>query len=239
VRVPMRVAVTVSAVVLFVMVVGHPTAGATTLPQLNSTGSSFAGVAISEWEGQFDELDGGNINFTVSSSIVGLNDFCNQTADFGATDISYATRQSDCGSKQVPYPYQYIPDVGGSLAFEYNLKGSNGVRITNLVLNAPTLVGIFTGSIRNWHNPAIQALNPGTPLPHQRITAFYRSDPSGENYLLSDYFSNVDPGPLTAFQQEASVPTTPGTPSATWADFSNGVPPNLDSLIGVNGSDAA
>jgi phosphate transport system substrate-binding protein len=239
VRVPMRVAVTVSAVVLFVMVVGHPTAGATTLPQLNSTGSSFAGVAISEWEGQFDELDGGNINFTVSSSIVGLNDFCNQTADFGATDISYATRQSDCGSKQVPYPYQYIPDVGGSLAFEYNLKGSNGVRITNLVLNAPTLVGIFTGSIRNWHNPAIQALNPGTPLPHQRITAFYRSDPSGENYLLSDYFSNVDPGPLTAFQQEASVPTTPGTPSATWAAFPNGVPPNLDTLVGKDSGDAA
>ena len=81
-------------------------------------------------------------------------------------------------------------------------------------------------------------MNPSTPLPHQRITAFYRSDPSGENYLLSDYFSNVDPGPLTAFQQEASVPTTPGTPSATWAAFSNGIPPNLDTLVGKDGADA-
>ncbi len=236
----MRVAVCVSAVcVLFAMVVGQPAAGASNVPQLNSTGSSFAGVAISEWEGPFDELDGGDINFAVSNSIVGMNDFCNNTVDFGATDISYATRQSGCGPKQVPFPYQYVPDVGGSLAFEYNLKGSNGVRITNLVLNAPTLLGIFTGSIRNWHNAAIEALNPGTPLPHRRITAYYRSDPSGENYLLSDYFLHVDPGPLTAFQQEANVPTTPGTPSATWAAFPNGVPTQFDSLDGANGADAA
>ncbi len=209
------------------------------MPQLNATGSSYASVAMSEWEGLFNEQDGGNVNFTVSSSIVGLNDFCNQTVSFALSDLSYAAGLSDCSPSQVPYPYQYIPDVGGSLAFEYNLQGPNGKRITDLVLNAPTLLGIFTGSINNWDNAAIQALNPGTPMPDEAITAFYRSDPSGENYLLSYYFSDLDPGPLSAFQQVADVPTTPGTPSATWADFTNGVPPNLDSLIGVNGSDAA
>ncbi len=238
-RVPIQVVLAVSAVsVLCAALVGQPTAGASS-PQLNSTGSSYAGVVMSEWEGVFNELDGGNINFTVSSSIVGLNDFCNNTVDFALSDLSYAAGQSDCSPTQVPYPYQYVPDVGGSLAFEYNLQGPNGKRITNLVLNAQTLLGIFTGSIKNWNNSAIQALNPGTTMPDEAITAFYRSDPSGENYLLSDYFSDVDPGPLAAFQQEASVPTTPGTPSATWAAFSNGVPPNLDSLVGVNGADAA
>ena len=103
----------------------------------------------------------------------------------------------------------------------------------------PTLLGIFTGSINNWDDAAIQALNPGTRMPDEAITAFYRSDPSGENYLLSDYFSDVDPSPLAAFQQVANVPTTPGTPSAIWAAFSNGVPPNLDTLVGENGADAA
>ncbi len=238
-RVSIRVALMMNVVlILAAMVVAQPTAGASD-PPLNATGSSFAAVAMSQWQGQFDELDGGDINFAASSSVVGLNDFCQQTVEFGLSDISYGARQGDCGPKQVPYPYQYIPDVGGSLAFEYNLKGSNGGRITDLVLNAPTLLGIFTGSIKKWDNSAIQALNPGTPLPSQPITAFYRGDPSGENYLLSDYFLHVDPGPLTAFQQEADVPTAPGTPSATWASFTNGVPPNLDSLVGVNGSDAA
>lgn len=206
-------------------------------PQLNSTGSSFAGVAITQWEGQFDEIDGGNINFTVSSSILGMNAFCQRTVDFGATDISYATQQSVCSTSQVPYPFQYMPDVAGGLAFEYNVQGTNGQRITNLVLNGPTLLGIFTGSIKNWDDPAIQALNPTVPLPKQAITAYFRADASGENYLLGDYFLHVDPGPLTAFQTEASVPTAPGTPSATWASFSNGVPNNLNTLVGETGAD--
>ena len=41
---------------------GAGVAGATD-PQMTSTGSSFAGVAISQWQGEFNELDGGNINF--------------------------------------------------------------------------------------------------------------------------------------------------------------------------------
>ena len=234
-----RIGVVASAVsVLFAVVVTKPMAGASQ-PQLTATGSSYAGVAITEWEGQFNEDYGGDVNFTVSSSVVGLNDFCNQTVAFGATDLSYAAGESDCSATQVPYSYQYVPDVGGSLAFEYNLDGPNGKRISDLVLNDTTIAGIFTGSISSWNDPAIQALNPNLRLPAESITAYYRSDPSGENYLLSDYLSNVDPGPLAAFQKEANVPTTPGTPSATWADFANGVPPILKSWSPRNGADAA
>lgn len=212
------------------------TAGASG-PQLLSTGSSFAGVAISQWEGQFNELDGGDINFTVSSSVVGMNDFCNKTVDFGATDISYATQQSNCATSAVPYPFQYMPDVAGGLAFEYNLQGSNGQRITNLILNGSTLADIFTGKLKSWNAPEIQALNPNTPLPNTQITPFFRSDASGENYLLSDYLLHVDPSTVTAFQQTATVPN-PGSPSAYWAQFSNGIPGGLN-LDGVSGSDAA
>ena len=232
-------AVVCAGVVLASAISLHVGRAAASEPQLTSTGSSFAGVAITQWEGQFNEDYGGGINFTVSSSVIGMNDFCNKTVDFGATDISYATQQANCTTPQVPYPFQYMPDVAGGLAFEYNLQGANGQRITNLILNGPTLLGIFTGAITKWNNSAIQALNPGTPLPNQQISAYYRSDPSGENYLLSDYFLHVDPGPITSFQQEAQVPTPPGTPSATWASFSNGVPQGLQSLVGVNGSDAA
>ena len=116
--------------------------------------------------------------------------------------------------------------------------GQNGQPVTNLILDAPTLVGIFTGAINNWDDPSIAALNPDLRLPNEPITAFYRGDPSGENYLLGDYFLHTDPAPLTAFQQLASVPSTPGQPSATWAVFPNGTPPNLAGLIPVNGADA-
>ncbi len=215
---------------------GFSPAGAA--PQLTSTGSSFAGVAIEQWEGQFNELDGGDINFTVSSSIIGMNAFCQNTVQFGATDISYATGQANCSTSQVPYPFQYMPDVAGGLAFEYNLQGQNGQRITNLILNGPTLLGIFTGAIQNWNDSAIQQLNPGVPLPNEQITPYYRSDPSGENYLLSDYFLHVDAAPMTAFQGTAQD-QSPGSPNATWAAFPNGVPKSLENLQGVSGADAA
>lgn len=214
------------------------------LPPMNVTGSSFAGVAIEQWEGQFNEIDGGQINFTVSSSVLGMNEFCQTQVQFGATDIAYSTGQSSCTTAQVPYPFQYMPDVAGGLAFEYNLDGADGRQIKNLVLNAQTIVGIFTGGIKNWDDPAIQALNPQDQLPNEQITPYYRSDPAGENYLLSDYALHTDPGPVTDFQGVATVSSGAGQPSAYWAQFSNGVPsnsefPNLGGLVGVNGSDAA
>ena len=52
------------------------------------------------------------------------------------------------------------------------------------MLDPPTIAGIFTGAITTWDNRAIVALNPIPALPNQGITAFYRGDPSGENYLL-------------------------------------------------------
>jgi phosphate transport system substrate-binding protein len=209
------------------------------LPPMTSTGSSFAGVAITPWQGEFNELDGGAINFAVSSSVLGMNEFCQQTVDFGATDIAYSTGQSVCSTSQVPYPFQYMPTVAGGLAFEYNLTGQNGQQVTSLILNSSILLGIFTGAINNWNNSQIAALNPNLRLPDEPITAYYRSDPSGENYLLGDYFLHTsNPATLAAFQQQAGVPSAPGQPSATWAVFPSGTPQNLQGLVPVSGADA-
>ena len=52
---------------------------------------------------------------------------------------------------------------------------------------------MFTGANSFWDDPRIETLNPDLHLPHQRITPYYRTDPSGENYLLSDYLMNTDP----------------------------------------------
>lgn len=246
VRVSMRVLWSAgAALVLLATLAGQVASDAAPVPRLTSTGSSFAAVAITQWQDQFNEVDGGNIDFAVSSSILGLDGFCNQTVDFGATDISYATNQAACTAEQVPYHYQYVPDVGGSLAFEYNLRTKSGKRITDLVLDDTTIAKIFTGAVADWDNPAIEALNPGLRLPHEQITPYYRSDPAGESYLLSDYLVHTDPTLLAAFQQVAGDPTAPGTASATWAAFPNGKPtsgggfPNIAALVAANGGDAA
>lgn len=212
-------------------------------PQVTMTGSSFAGVAVQQWQGTFNETEEGNIDVTVSSSIIGLNNFCQRTAEVAISELSYGSDQSSCTSSEVPEAYQYIPVAAGGLAFEYNLVNGHGKRITDLVLDGKVLARIFTGAINWWNAAAIRALNPRVDLPHERIVPFYRSDPSGENELLSAYLLHVDPAVATSFEQLAGVPD-PGQPDAVWAEFPDGVPtssqfPNAAKLVPTNGADVA
>src|SRR5665213_993531 len=63
-------------------------------PNMQSTGSSFAGAAIQEWVGTSNTLFGLNINWQVQSSIIGLNQFATNQVDFGASDIPYSSGQA-------------------------------------------------------------------------------------------------------------------------------------------------
>jgi phosphate transport system substrate-binding protein len=222
------VTVALVAVLPVILAVGASPAGA--YPQMTSTGSSFAAVAIDEWTGQVATLYGLPINFQVSNSVTGLNNFAQDQVDFGASDIPYSAKQAAFSPNQ---PYQYMPDVAGALAFMYNLTGKTGSQVRSLILNGQAVEDIFTGRIVYWDDPVIARLNPQLTgdLPHVRITFDYRSDPSGENYLLSDYLLHLDPGGFTAYQSAFArafgSSTPPGHPSAVWPAWDYTVSQNL------------
>jgi ABC-type phosphate transport system substrate-binding protein len=222
---------------------GQLQAGAS--PSMQSTGSSFASVAIQQWVGQSSTLYGLNINWQVSSSVIGLNNFGQNQVDFAASDIPYSANQSTYFPN---IPYQYMPDVAGGLSFMFNLNGVDGQRITTLVLNPALIDKIFLGEIAKWNDPAIAALNPQLQgdLPPQTIIPVFRSDASGENYLLSDYLLHEDGANFTA-AQNAFLSGLPGQPTATWPIPSGVSHPNpstypnwiAGSPVGQNGSDNA
>jgi ABC-type phosphate transport system substrate-binding protein len=235
------------AVVLLLaaQVAGTGVAGAS--PAMQSTGSSFAGVAIQQWVGQASTLYGLQINWQVSSSVVGLNNFAQNQVDFGASDIPYSSQQATYTPN---IPYQYLPDVAGGLSFMYNLNGNDGQRINGLVLNSRVTEQIFLGEIDNWNDPAIAALNPqlGGDLPNQKIIPVYRADASGENYLLSDYFLHQDAGNGGNFAATQGIFQSglQGQATAIWPVPAGGVnpPPQYpgwvnNNLVPENGSDNA
>lgn len=194
------------------MLAGALPAGAS--PSMQSTGSSFASVAIQQWVGQSSTLFGLNINWQVSSSVIGLNNFGQKQIDFAASDIPYSAQQSTYYPTQ---PYQYLPDVAGGLAFMYNVTGNDGQRISSLNLN-PSLVGqIFLGEITKWNDPQIKAANPNVApnLPNTNVIPVFRADASGENYLLTDYLLNQDHDDILS-AQNAFQSGNPGQPSASW-----------------------
>lgn len=222
---------------------GEVPAGAS--PSMQSTGSSFASVAIQQWVGQSSTLFGLNINWQVSSSVVGLNNFGQNQIDFAASDIPYSAEQSTNYPTQ---PYQYLPDVAGGLAFMFNLNGNDGQRITNLNLNPKLIDEIFLGEITNWNSGDIAAANPQLQgdLPNQVIHPVYRLDASGENYLLSDYLLHQDGGNFTA-AQNAFGSGNAGQPSASWPVPNPAVHPSASTYpgwvasnpVGQSGSDNA
>ncbi|MGO8871390.1 MAG: substrate-binding domain-containing protein [Acidimicrobiales bacterium] len=214
-------------------------------PNMQSTGSSFASVAIQSWVGQTATLFGLNINWQVQSSVVGLNTFAQNQVDFAASDIPYSSQQSTYYPND---PYQYMPDVAGGLAFMYNLTGNDGQRITSLQLNPHVLDEIFLGEISSWNSPDIAKLNPqlAGDLPSGRIIPVYRSDASGENYLLSDYMLHQDNSNFVSAQTAFHLDVV-GQPSASWPIPTPGYPVSSQTYPGwasgnpvpQNGSDNA
>ena len=84
----------------------------------------------------------------------------------------------------------------------YNLNGNDGQRINSLHLNASVIDKIFLGEITTWNDPAIAQINPqlSGDLPNTKIVPVFRTDASGENYLLSDYLLHQDGPNFTAAQ---------------------------------------
>ncbi len=235
-------AVVASGVVALSVLWGTTSAWAS--PNMQTTGSSFAGEAIQSWVGNAATLYGLNINWQVSSSVVGLNNFAQSQIDFGASDIPYSSGQATYNPS---FPYQYMPDVAGGLAFMYNLIGNDGQRITSLRLNAQVVDQIFLGEIAAWNAPAIANLNPGLQgdLPSTKIIPVYRSDASGENYLLSDYMLDEDGANFKSTQSQFNLDDV-GQPSASWPIPSGtSINPKTypgwasDNLVAQSGSDNA
>jgi phosphate transport system substrate-binding protein len=77
--------------------------------------------------------------------------------------------------------------VFGPLAITYNLYN-----VDFLVLDAPTLAKIFSGSIRRWDDPAISALNASRPP--EPIHVVYHSEASGTTDNFQAYLQAASGG---------------------------------------------
>jgi phosphate transport system substrate-binding protein len=208
-------------------------------PEILGGGSSYASVAIDQWVDEISSIDGDSVNYSVSSSVIGLNEFAQQQVDFGATEIGYSTGQAN----EYPpsgYAYQYLPDVAGATCMMFNLQSPiTGQRITSLDLTTAMILGIFTGTITTWGQLATGGLNAELAGDGNPIITVFRTDASGENYILSDYLDTLDPSAWAKYT--ATLNFTDG-PQAIWPfPQGGGSHPgyNFSSWNGESGSDNA
>ncbi len=169
---------------------------------IQGSGSTWAANAVNQWVADVQPAPKSlQVVYTASGSAQGRKDFADGTVDYAVSDLPFLGTDPITGitDDSNGRTYSYVPMVGGGLALTYQLS-VQGHLLTGLRLSASTLLGIFTGTIRYWDDPALVADNgPTLALPHLAITPVVRGDGSADSYVLSGYLGHRSPSQWQAF----------------------------------------
>jgi phosphate transport system substrate-binding protein len=124
------------------------------------------------------------VNYQGVGSGAGINALTAKTVDFAASDAPMTDSQRTAAPNVV-----HIPETIGAITIGYQLPGVGpGLKLTGAVI-----AQIFLGTITNWNDPAITALNSGVTLPNHSITTVHRSESSGTTNVFTKYLALVSP----------------------------------------------
>ena len=126
------------------------------------------------------------INYTATGSGTGKGNFAKGLFVYGQTDSKYS-------SGEPTFEWEYVPNIGGAIAFPINLKNTiTGKTIgSSLQLKRVTLAKILSGNIKMWNDPEILKDNPriASGIPAVQIVVVYRSDTSGTSNNVLQYLN--------------------------------------------------
>ena len=152
---------------------------------LTGAGASFPAPIYQRW---FSEYNKENSNIQVSYQSVGsgagVEQFIQQTVDFGASDVA----MKDEEIAQVDRGVAMLPMTAGSIVLAYNLPD-----VPELRLSREVYTDILLGNITTWNDPAIAEINPDVNLPDSNITVVHRSDGSGTTGVFTKHLAAISP----------------------------------------------
>lgn len=152
---------------------------------LSGTGSTFQLNIEKQWIKDYgNQCPSATVSYTGTGSGAGIAQFAAGTVDFAGSDSlmkanEQAKADARCGSG---HQAVHVPVTAGAVVFAYNLPG-----VTALQLSAPTLAGLFQGTIAYWDAAAVKADNPSLTLPHLQVQSVHRSDSSGTTDITSHF----------------------------------------------------
>jgi phosphate transport system substrate-binding protein len=162
-------------------------------PTLKASGSTAQANAMTRFVAAYESAcSGQTLNYTSNGSGAGVTEFTGNQTDFGGSDspLNQAKGEYDKAKARCQGADAWnLPVVFGPLAITYNLPGVDG-----LILDGPTAAKIFNGTITEWNDPAIAALNSGKSLPAEKITVIYRNDESGTTDNFQKYLDSASNG---------------------------------------------
>jgi phosphate transport system substrate-binding protein len=149
---------------------------------ITGAGATFPFPIYAKWAEDYKKVTGTGLNYQSIGSSGGIRQIRAKTVAFGATDapVPGADLEKD-GMVQFP------AIIGGTVPV-FNVEG---FKPGDLRITGPVLAEVFMGTITNWNDPKLAALNPGKTLPSQAITVVHRADGSGTTFNFTDYLAVV------------------------------------------------
>jgi phosphate transport system substrate-binding protein len=149
---------------------------------ITGAGATFPYPIYAKWAEAYKKETGVGLNYQSIGSSGGIRQIKAKTVAFGATDAPLKGDELDKeGLAQFP------AIIGGTVPV-VNLEG---FKPGELRITGPVLAEVFMGTISQWNDPKLAALNPGKSLPNQAITVVHRADGSGTTFNFTDYLSAV------------------------------------------------
>ena len=150
---------------------------------LQGDGAQIIIPLMDQWEAAYNKATSNQVNYPGSGSGTGLTDFSEHPPllDFAVTDDPLDAAETTA----LPSAALTLPITSGAITIIYNLPGVSG----HLNLTGAIVADIYLGTVTNWDDSAIAAINPGVSLPNATITTVHRSDSAGTTYVLTDFLS--------------------------------------------------
>ena len=156
-----------------------PTANAQTI---TGAGATFPFPIYSKWSEAYKEKANIELNYQSIGSSGGIKQIKAATVDFGATDAPLK------GEELTATGLVQFPTVLGGVVPIINVEG---IKPGELQLTGEVLADIYLGTITQWNDAKIAALNPKAKLPAENITVVHRADGSGTTFIFTDYLNEV------------------------------------------------
>ncbi|MFP4101052.1 phosphate ABC transporter substrate-binding protein PstS [Coleofasciculus sp.] len=190
---------------------------------LTGAGASFPAPIYQRWfqdiNSKYPKL---RVNYQSVGSGAGVEQFTQETVDFGASDVAI----SDEEIAQVDRGVLMLPITAGSIVLAYNLEG-----VEDLKLPRDVYVDILLGEITNWNDPAIAEANEGVDLPDQQISVIHRSDGSGTTGVFTKHLSAISP----EWEEQVGEGKTVDWPTGIGAKGNEGVTAQIQQTNGAIG----
>lgn len=177
---------------------------------ISGGGASFPYPFMSACAADFNASQSNfDIQYTSTGSGTGKSNFAKGVFVYGQTDSKYT-------SGEPTFDWEYIPNIGGAIAFPINLKSTQTGRSlgSSIQLKQTTLAKLLSGALTTWRAPEILKDNPriAAGIPNLPVTVAYRSGNSGTSNNTLQYLNAWAPTIWTKVQDDFSTAFPGGKP---------------------------